>query len=61
MTVDKIIEALPKCKTCERIRYPEKFCVNCEFSTAWKDNYKLDQNIRNLLEAEHEKKTEEIQ
>jgi hypothetical protein len=51
------IERLPKCKTCERVRYPEKFCGTCQFNPKLSDNYKLDKNVQNVLEElEHVQK-----
>ena len=59
MNINEILNRMDKCDTCERVRYPEKFCGECMFNTKLKNNYKIDRNVDNLLKAaEHEDKTE---
>ena len=52
MSIQEAISQLTRCETCERVRYPEKFCGECMFNARLKDNYKIDRNVDNLVRAE---------
>ena len=49
MTLNEAISTMHPCDTCERSRYPEKFCKECQFNRAWYDHYKRDLNLDKIL------------
>ena len=51
MNITELINQVDKCETCERVRYPDKFCGECMFNQKLKNNYKIDRNVDNLLKA----------